>query len=80
LLFRDVTTIVYIDGFNLYYRAAKPSRHKWLNVAALAEAALPSTSKIVAINYYTARVSARVDPGARRGSTPICGRSRACRW
>jgi uncharacterized LabA/DUF88 family protein len=57
-------TIVYIDGFNLYYRAARPLGHKWLNVAALAEAALPSTSKIVAVNYYTARVSGRVDPTA----------------
>jgi hypothetical protein len=57
-------TIVYIDGFNLYYRAARPSGHKWLNVAALAEASLPSTSKIVGVNYYTARVSGRVDSTA----------------
>ena len=38
--------------------------NKWLNVVALAEAALSSTSKIVAVNYYTARVSGRVDPTA----------------
>lgn len=57
-------TIVYIDGFNLYYRALKGSPHKWLNIAAMSEAALPSTSKITGINYYTARVSGRTDATA----------------
>lgn len=57
-------TLVYIDGFNLYYRALKGTDHKWLNVAALAEAVLPSTCQIVGINYYTARISGRTDPTA----------------
>jgi len=42
-------TVVYIDGFNLYYRALRESRHKWLNLHALCEAALPQTCDIVAI-------------------------------
>jgi hypothetical protein len=52
-------TIVYIDGFNLYYRALKPLGHRWMNIAALSEAVLPASSKITAIKYYTARVSGR---------------------
>ena len=28
-------TIVYIDGFNLYYGAVKGTRHKWLDLEAL---------------------------------------------
>lgn len=57
-------TIVYIDGFNLYYRALKPLDHKWMNVEALSKAVLPASNQITAINYYTARVSGRTDPGA----------------
>jgi hypothetical protein len=26
-------TIVYIDGFNLYYRALRGTPHKWLDIA-----------------------------------------------
>jgi NYN domain len=59
-------TIVYIDGFNLYYRALKGTRHKWLNLEALSRASLPAKQKIVRINYYTARVSGRIDPDGPR--------------
>jgi len=52
-------TVAYVDGFNLYYCALKNTGHKWLNLHALCEAALPKACKIVAINYYTARVSSR---------------------
>ena len=58
----DMRTAVYIDGFNLYYRALRKSRHKWLDLHALCEAALPKTCDIVAINYYTARVSGSRNP------------------
>lgn len=57
-------TIVYIDGFNLYYRALRNTGHKWLDLAALARAVLPATNQVVAIKYYTARVSGRTDPSA----------------
>ncbi len=57
-------TIVYIDGFNLYYRALKGTPHKWLDVEALCHATLPSTARLVGINYYTARISGRLDVGA----------------
>ena len=57
-------TIVYIDGFNLYYRALKGTPYKWANIEALSEAALPQNAQITRVNYYTAHVSGRVDPEA----------------
>jgi hypothetical protein len=57
-------TIVYVDGFNLYYRALKNTTHKWLNLHALAQATLPSGTNIIGINYYTARVSGKRDQTA----------------
>lgn len=57
-------TIVYIDGFNLYYRALKGTPHKWLDIAALSTAVLPSSCQILSINYYTAHISGRLDPQA----------------
>jgi hypothetical protein len=59
-------TIVYIDGFNLYYRALKGTAHKWLDLHALSKAALPTNHVIEKINYYTARVSGRIDPTGPR--------------
>lgn len=57
-------TIVYIDGFNLYYRALRPAGRKWCNIAALSQASLPPASNIIRVNYYTARISGRTDPTA----------------
>jgi hypothetical protein len=59
-------TIVYIDGFNLYYRALKGTPHKWLDIEAMSRAALPHTCVIERVNYYTAHVSGRLDAGAPR--------------
>ena len=56
-------TIVYIDGFNLYY-AIKGKHLNWLNVRALAEAVLEKSPYTVSgVKYYTARVSGSTDPG-----------------
>ena len=58
-------TIVYVDGLNLYYRLLRSApRWKWLNLKRLAEAALSSANVVVAVRYYTARVSGRFDPHA----------------
>ena len=57
-------TIVYIDGFNLYYRLLKGTGHRWLDIAALSAAALPQANQLTRVNYYTARVSGRTDPTA----------------
>jgi hypothetical protein len=51
-------TIVYIDGFNLYYGAVKGTTYKWLDVLALCKFLLPK-NQIVQIKYFTALVSAR---------------------
>ena len=34
---------IYVDGFNLFYRALKGTPHKWLNLAALAKRLLKLT-------------------------------------
>lgn len=52
-------TVVYIDGFNLYYRCLKGTPYKWLDVAGLCRRVLSGHNRIVAIKYYTARVDAR---------------------
>ncbi|MGH8711306.1 MAG: NYN domain-containing protein [Burkholderiales bacterium] len=58
-------TYVYIDGFNLYYGALKDTPYKWLDLKALFSRILQPYNKILAIKYYTAKVSARPgDPGA----------------
>jgi uncharacterized LabA/DUF88 family protein len=53
-------TIVYIDGFNLYYRMleARPAL-KWVDPKKLAATVLNPDHTILRVNYYTARVSAR---------------------
>lgn len=58
-------TIVYIDGFNLYNRRLKNRpQWKWLNPKALADNILSAPMVVTRVNYYTARVSAKIDPGA----------------
>lgn len=61
---QTVKARVTIDGSNLYYRALKGTHHKWLDLAALADAVMPSDAEIDAINDYVAHVSGRVDPTA----------------
>lgn len=60
---------IYVDGFNLYYRALKdrPSV-RWLDLHALAQRLLPNDS-IECVKYFTARVSGRLDPDAPRRQT-----------
>ena len=51
-------TIVYVDGFNLYYGAVKDTPYKWLNILRLCQLLLPK-NQIVKIKYFTALVTAR---------------------
>lgn len=54
---------MYVDGFNLYYRALRGTRYRWLDLAALCRALLPNND-VRSIGYFTARVSNRPgDPG-----------------
>ena len=52
-------TIVYIDGFNLYYRL-KQTPYRWLNLQSLSEAYLPPEQhNIIQIKYFTALVKGK---------------------
>ena len=57
-------TFVYVDGFNLYYRALRKTVYKWLDIAALCRASLPQSNSIIRVNYYTAHISGRTDATA----------------
>ncbi len=57
---------VYVDGFNLYYRALAKTPYKWLDLHKLAAGLLDPDDEITAIKYYTARVSGRTDPDQPR--------------
>ena len=51
-------TFVYVDGFNLYYGALKGTSWKWLDLVVLFQKVLRQHHEILAIKYFTARVSA----------------------
>lgn len=53
-------TIVYVDGFNLYYGALKGTPFKWLDLLKMSQLLLPR-HKIIGIKYFTALVSSRPD-------------------
>ncbi len=55
-------TSIYVDGFNLYYRALKGSPYKWLDLKTLVSHLLQPHNKITEIKYYTALVSGMYDP------------------
>lgn len=55
-------TYVYVDGFNLYYGSLRNTPFRWLDLGQLCRLLLPA-HEIERINYYTARVGARLsDP------------------
>ncbi len=49
-------TIVYIDGFNLYYGLLRGTPWMWLNLAALSKSLLTDKYVISEIKYFTARI------------------------
>ncbi len=56
-------TIVYVDGFNFYSGAVRPSGERWIDLVSMSEALLPR-NRIVEVRLYTAIVSERLsDPG-----------------
>lgn len=57
-------TFVYIDGFNLYYRALRNTTWKWLDLKQAIVRLLDARHCIASVKYFTARVSAPSDdPG-----------------
>ncbi|MCY3768602.1 MAG: NYN domain-containing protein [Gammaproteobacteria bacterium] len=56
-------TIIYVDGFNLYYGALRKTPYRWLDLNILCKFLLPG-NEIREIKYFTALVSGRPnDPG-----------------
>lgn len=58
-------TVIYVDGFNLYFRALKSQSYKckWLDIQAACTALLSAENEVVGLKYFTARVSGTVrDP------------------
>ena len=53
-----MVTSLYIDGFNLYYRALKDTPFRWLDLRVLAETLFPR-DVIHRVCYFTARLDAR---------------------
>lgn len=51
-------TIVYVDGFNLYYGSLQGTPFKWLDLCALFRRTLPAGYELILVKYFTARVSA----------------------
>lgn len=49
-------SIVYVDGFNLYYGALKGSRNKWLNLERYFRLIRPHDD-LVAVRYFTALIA-----------------------
>lgn len=52
-------TIIYVNGFNLYYGCLRDTTERWLDVGALCERLLNEDSEIVGIKYFTAKVKGR---------------------
>ena len=59
--FCSMRTIVYVDGFNLYYRLLqKRPDLRWLNIKDLSETVLNQENNIICVKYFTARVSGKI--------------------
>lgn len=56
-------TIVYVDGFNLYYGSLKGTNYKWLDLPRLFRLILPDFHDITKIKYFTAPLSQRISIG-----------------
>jgi hypothetical protein len=53
-------TIVYVDGFNLYYGCLRRTSERWLNIGELCRRMLHNAD-VVGIKYFTARVKPRAE-------------------
>ena len=70
-------TIVYIDGYNLYYGRLRHTSYKWLDPFRLFQAILKvqdPSSNIIKIKYFTAPVKAKFSShgqASEKGSNTI---------
>ena len=49
-------TIVYVDGFNLFYGALKGSNHKWLDLESYFLKVRNNDDKLLSIKYFTSLI------------------------
>ncbi len=55
----------YVDGFNLYHmRLQRQRQFRWLNLKSLADQLVSANRIVERVNFYTARVSAKIDADA----------------
>ena len=54
----QIPSVVYVDGFNLYYGAVKHTPYKWLDISKMVQLLLPK-NKVLKIKYFTALVNSR---------------------
>ncbi|OGV36041.1 MAG: NYN domain-containing protein [Legionellales bacterium RIFCSPHIGHO2_12_FULL_35_11] len=59
-------TIIYVDGFNLYYGCLRKSPYKWLDLKNLFLKLLDESHSICKIKYFTALISSREDNNESR--------------
>ena len=55
-------TIVYVDGFNLFYGSLKGTPYKWLDMQRLFTEMLQPHHNIIKVKYFTARLSTKMRP------------------
>ena len=54
-------TVIYVDGFNLYYSVLRRTNLKWLDLVALfRDHVLDSNAQLLEVSYYTAPILARM--------------------
>lgn len=65
---KPLRTAVYVDGFNLYFgmKEGNYSRFYWLNIHALATSLLEKGQQLVAVKYFTSRVTGPRDKVRRQ--------------
>lgn len=64
-----VRTIVYVDGYNLYYGLLRGSNAKWLDLYRLFNSyVLDSSAELLEVRYYTAPVLSRMSDDTESGS------------
>ncbi len=51
----QIPSVVYVDGFNLYYGAIKGTSYKWLDISKMVQLLLPK-NQVLKIKYFTAKV------------------------
>lgn len=58
---KNIKTIVYIDGYNLYYGLLRRTNFKWLDIVQLfRDYVLDSDARLAEVRYYTAPVLGRM--------------------